>query len=112
MLEYLPVLMDAVLLGLCLLLLVLLRKQQEEVDRLSRRVSAAETQTSDLGRNIGGLLLSQEKDLAAIREAVDQMQDGVNDRNRAETKMFEGLSNIFNYDYAQARKAVGDSVEE
>lgn len=112
MAEYLPILTDAVLLGLCFLLLWLVRRQQEEVDLLSRRVSAAESAASDLGRSTGSVLLAQEKDLKALKEAVDQMQDGVTERNRAETRMFEGLSNIFNYDYAQARKAVGDGGEE
>lgn len=112
MLEYLPVLTDFVLLAQCVLLLWLARRLQEKVDLLARRVASAETQTSDLSRSTGSVLFAQEKDLKELKEAVDQMQDGVNERNHAEAKMFEGLSNIFNYDYAQARKAVGDGGEE
>lgn len=97
----------AVFLLLVLLAVLIYRyiRLQECAERLELRLEQVEYSNSEFKKATQVVLRGFEKDL-------DEMKDGVDERNKAEIKMFEGLSNIFNYDVAQARGAVRADAEE
>ena len=41
-----------------------------------------------------------------IQDSIDEIKDSVIERNNEEARMFEGISNMMNYDVSQATKAV------
>lgn len=108
----------AVLFILQVVLLYRHTRQQDAEERLQLRMEQLEHSNSEFRKAIQILIrgLEQEqesagKELQELKEAVDEMKDGVDERNNAEARMFEGLSSIFNYDVTQARKAVGADAE-
>lgn len=87
----LPTIIDAVLLGICLLLGRRARDQQEEIDRLRRNDEWLEDR---------------------IGTVVDLYARQKEDQDRTEKLFFDGISNIMNYDLSQARKAVSHEDED
>lgn len=59
-----------------------------------------------LGECIGKL----QDELKEVKEGLDEIKDSTLERNSQEARMFEGISNMMNYDPSQAIKAVrGDA---
>lgn len=101
----LSIIIDAILLGICIQWGRRAREQQGEIRRLHRN---EEWLNDRIGTVVD--LYAKREELAELTEAVNQMKDGVVERNQAEARMFDGLTNIFNYDLSQARKAVSDDA--
>lgn len=91
MLEYLPMLTDAILLGICLLLGRRAREQQEDIDNLKATDEYLE------GR---------------VGTVVDLYAEQRQEAERMEKRWFEGVSNIMNYDLNQARRGAGHENED
>ena len=45
------------------------------------------------------------QELAILKESLDEIKDSVVERNLEEVRMFQGISNMMNYDISQATKA-------
>jgi CHAD domain-containing protein len=43
-----------------------------------------------------------------LQESLDEIKDSAIERNKEEARMFEGISNMMNYDISTAREAVKD----
>lgn len=48
--------------------------------------------------------------IGKMQESLDEVKDSAMERNIQEAKMFEGISNMMNYDHYQALKAVRDDA--
>ena len=105
--------MHETLLGVSiLLLLVLLAVLFFRYIRLQERTERLELQMIQLESSNSGFKKATQSILRTFEKELDEVKDGVDERNKAEIKMFEGLSNIFNYDVTQAREAVRTDAEE
>lgn len=45
-----------------------------------------------------------------LQDSIDEIKDSAIERNKEEARMFEGISNMMNYDISQATKAVKGNV--
>ena len=105
--------MHETLLGVSiLLLLILLAVLIFRYIRLQERTERLELQMIQLESSNSGFKKATQDILRTFEKELDEVKDGVDERNKAEIKMFEGLSNIFNYDVTQAREAVRADAEE
>lgn len=85
--EYLPYLMDAFLVCICIF--------------LGRKAGALEARLDILRATVDYL----EK---RVGDAIDLAAESRREAERTEKKFFEGVSNIMNYDLSQARKGAGN----
>lgn len=112
--------MHETLLGVSTLLLLILLavlifqyiRLRERYIRLKERTERLELQMIQLESSNSGFKKATQDILRTFEKELDEVKDGVDERNKAEIKMFEGLSNIFNYDVTQAREAVRTDAEE
>lgn len=55
---------------------------------------------------LGECVCKLQDELKEVKEGLDEIKDSVIERNNEEARMFEGISNMMNYDVSQATKAV------
>lgn len=57
-------------------------------------------------KHLGECVSKLQDELKEVKESLDEIKDSVIERNNEEARMFEGISNMMNYDLSQAQKAV------
>lgn len=55
---------------------------------------------------LGECVCKLQDELKEVKEGLDEIKDSAIERNKEEARMFEGISNMMNYDISQATKAV------
>lgn len=61
-------------------------------------------------KHLGECVSKLQDELKEAKESLDEIKDSAIERNNEEARMFEGISNMMNYDISQAQKAVkGDA---
>lgn len=59
---------------------------------------------------LGECVCKLQDELKGVKEGLDEIKDSAIERNKEEARMFEGISNMMNYDISQATKAVKGNV--